>query len=554
MTHTSDCARAAFLRLCEEYNTTYALMASLLLRNSDRGFVEQLTMPQPCHYLHAYEFRKDYQIYNYLRKYVGLKSGVDTKQVALSKWHEAEELCAVTNSKLKSGVYLGYKTESAILRARLRIARVLGEFSYDKVLMKCGMGPGATFDIRRRSRPGIKFSLPISVTGSARHLAKAWLEHDLHWFSSGTGVIPDGSYSVLNCNFTIVEGNKLTTVPKNSSTDRVICIEPTFNLFLQKGVGSYLRLMLKKFGVDLDDQSRNQRLARLAYDLGLATIDLSSASDTISGELVKALLPLDWWLYLDMIRSRRTRSESEWIDNKKFSSMGNGFTFELESLIFWALCPEGVTDHAVYGDDIICNQSKADEYIEVLEQCGFVINKAKSFTSGPFFESCGKHYFRGSDVSPCFQKEVVITPAALVRAHNRLFKIHHLAYSFVGSERTPELLAANVFFKAYGYERKPFVPHTADDRGFHTYRVSSFPYCPNRGYKCPVLKVPKIKLRTYSDGLYVRKLLDPNSAMFLDREGLISIAGQESKAKLSTSWIQPFPLTSEWLPSIRHEV
>lgn len=547
MTHTSDCVKAAFLRLCAEYDTPYALMASLLLRSSDRDFVEKLTMPQPCHYRSAQTFRKDYLLYNYLRKYVALDSGVDTKEVALAKWRLAEEQNAMTNKTLKSGTYLGYEVESAILRARLKIARLLGDFSFAKVLNGCGMGPGATFDMSRRARPGIKYSLPISVTGGALTLAKAWLEHDLHWFSSGTGVMPDGSYSVLENNFIVVDGNKMTTVPKDSSTDRVICIEPTFNLFFQKGVGRYLRRKLMGSGVNLDDQSRNQDLARIAYGSGYATIDLSSASDTISVELVKTLLPLDWWLYLDSIRSPKTRILNEWVKTEKFSSMGNGFTFELETLIFWALCPEGVTDHAVYGDDIICNQSKASEYIAVLEGVGFKINRAKSFVDGPFFESCGKHFFEGMDVSPCFQKECVSTSSALVRAHNRLFKIHNRVHG-PEIERSPELCAADVFFKAYKHKLKPFVPHTADDRGFHTYRISSFPYCPNRGYQFPVLKVPKLKLRAYHDGLYVKKLQNPFSLVF-DPRGSLSDVEPESRAKLTKAWIHPIPITGSWLPS-----
>jgi hypothetical protein len=551
MTHTSDSAKVAFQRLCAKFDTPYALKASLLLKRSDRDFVEQLTMPQPCHYRRASDFRKDYLIYNYLRKYVGLSSGIDTKEAALSKWRSAEEQCRIANKNLKSGSYLTYDVESALLRARHKIARVLGTFSYDKVLGGTGMGPGATFDLSRRARPGIKYSLPISVTGSALNFAKAWLEHDVHWFSNGSGDLPDGPYCVLDSNFIVTQGNKLTTVPKDSSNDRVICIEPTFNLFIQKGVGKYIRRRLKRFGVNLDDQSRNQQLAHLAYALGLATIDLSSASDTICDELVKILLPLDWWYFLDLIRSKRTRISKEWVDNQKFSSMGNGFTFELETLIFWALCPEGVEHHAVFGDDIICDQSKAPEYITILEGCGFTINRAKSFVEGPFFESCGKHYFEGEDVSPCFQKERIVTSSALVRAHNRLFKIHDRVYGQETKE-SPELYAAQVFFDAYKYERKPLVPHTADDRGFYTYRLSSFQYCPNRGYKCPVLKVPKRLLRTYSDGLYIRKLHDPFSESPLDPfSSLTSVAGMESNAKLKFSWIQPYQLTSEFLPEYR---
>lgn len=369
------------------------------------------------------------------------------------------------------------------------------------------------------------------------------MEQDLHWAFSGSGVIPSGPYCLLPSAFKIVEGNKLITVPKDASTDRVICVEPTFNLFLQKGVGSYIRARLKASGIDLDDQSRNQQLARLARSLGYATLDLSSASDTVCCELVKLLLPFDWWVYLDRLRCRKTRlPDGSWHRNEKWSSMGNGYTFELESLIFWSLCPSGSLS-SVYGDDIICNQSSAPEYITVLEGLGFTLNKAKSYVSGEFFESCGKHFFAGQDVTPCFQKEEISSALSYIRAYNRLFK-HH--------DRSPDSMicfeVAQVYWNAYPYGRKPTVPHTADDRGFLTYHDPKWTYDPNRGLKCLVLKIPKIFLRARHDGMYASKMQLPSGEFILDPRGLMGVSALEHKARLSSSWIHPIPITGTWLP------
>ena len=96
--------------------------------------------------------------------------------------------------------------------------------------------------------------------------------------------------------------------------------------------------------------------------------------------------------------------------------MGNGFTFELESLIFWAITVACVelenlssgrrdTRVSVYGDDIIAPTYSVDLLLESLKYCGFRINEAKSFWDGPFRESCGEHYFSGERVTPFFVKD-----------------------------------------------------------------------------------------------------------------------------------------------------
>lgn len=158
--------------------------------------------------------------------------------------------------------------------------------------------------------------------------------------------------------------------------------------------------------MDLDDQRLNQRLAAKAFKDRLATIDLKNASNSVSTSLVELLLPPDWFAYLDSIRTKWTELEGKGIRLEMFSSMGNGFTFELESLIFWAIC-RSITPYEVgiYGDDIIVPQDSASEVIGVLEACGFTVNTSKSFLSGCFFESCGKHYFMGVDVTPLYWKE-----------------------------------------------------------------------------------------------------------------------------------------------------
>ncbi|DAD52101.1 TPA_asm: RNA-directed RNA polymerase [ssRNA phage Gephyllon.1_22] len=215
--------------------------------------------------------------------------------------------------------------------------------------------------------------------------------------------------------FRLVRGNVMFTVPKSSSIDRCACKEPEFNMYAQKAVGDSIRRSLMRVGINLNDQTVNQRLAREGSIQGnLATVDLSSASDSVTTQLVLRLVPDEWFHLMADLRSPETRIDGDWHLNEMFSSMGNGFTFELESLIFWAIT-RAVAYHSetkgrisVYGDDIICPSGLNGILGDTLEFFGFKVNPKKSFFEGSFRESCGKHWFAGLDVTPFYVKKVPV--------------------------------------------------------------------------------------------------------------------------------------------------
>jgi hypothetical protein len=208
----------------------------------------------------------------------------------------------------------------------------------------------------------------------------------------------------------IVTYNKISFVPKTARTLRTIAVEPLLNGFVQKGIDVYLRDKLKRIGINLTDQTRNQELARLGStndsEDSYVTIDLKSASDSVSIGLVKSLLPEEWYYLLDSVRSVNYVSDDRKIKRyEKFCSMGNGFCFPLETLIFTAVCEAcgcGVagTDYSVYGDDIIVRKRYADSVIRSLNKIGFRVNESKTFLKGPFRESCGADWFEGKNVRP----------------------------------------------------------------------------------------------------------------------------------------------------------
>lgn len=208
----------------------------------------------------------------------------------------------------------------------------------------------------------------------------------------------------------LVSNNKISFVPKTARTHRAIAVEPLLNGYLQKGADVSMRNSLKRVGIDLSDQSLNQRLAREGSiddsgDDAFVTIDLSSASDSISIGLVRNLLPPDWFDFLNSIRSPEYDLNGKRYVYHKFCSMGNGFCFPLETLLFTACCKAsgcGIpgTDFSVYGDDIIVRKKHALGVLRLLKTMGFSPNVNKTFLKGPFRESCGADWFGGVDVRP----------------------------------------------------------------------------------------------------------------------------------------------------------
>jgi hypothetical protein len=226
-----------------------------------------------------------------------------------------------------------------------------------------------------------------------------------------------------------VPGNRFTTVPKDCEKDRGIAIEPSINVFYQLGYGRVIRRRLKDSGIDLTNgQDIHRRLAREASIRGhLVTLDLSNASDTICRNLVKLLLPRKWFTVLNDLRSKKTEFRGRWHVLEKFSSMGNGFTFELETLIFLGLLLGlSRSDHKllpgknvfVYGDDIILPSEYSKDVVPMLSFFGLTVNKRKTFVDGPFRESCGGDYFLGEDVRPYFLKELPNEPQQLISMAN----------------------------------------------------------------------------------------------------------------------------------------
>lgn len=403
-------------------------------------------------YMDVINFHVDYEDDNiddifYTRQIMALVSkqdfiplGVDLDKVALEKFHEAEEKCRQTNIRLDNPKSADADVSAVFHYAIRKISRLLGDVP-TLTSLDFSFGPGATTSIKRsRSHPRVKLEDQLACSINLVPLLGRLFDEVPCWVNDHLD--PNtGNVKVS------VEPAVLQFVPKTSLTKRSICIEPTLNTFFQQGIGRYLKRRLKRAGIDLSDQDRNKSLAKEgSIDGSLATIDLSSASDTISKSLVWQLLPYDWAVLLDALRSPIVSlPDGSQLLLEKFSSMGNSYTFELESLIFWGLA-EGCLDHlsvsdekrnklSVYGDDIIVPTEAVELLKKVLEYSGFSLNWEKSFTSGSFRESCGADYVRGIDVRPFYLKEKVSVRYLYV-FHNWLmrrfeFSLAKLVKSFI---------------------------------------------------------------------------------------------------------------------------
>lgn len=357
---------------------------------------------------------------------------LDPSRAALDKFDEAEIQCRKTNLRFSKQRSLWKSRFWPLLEDMRRwIKYVLGdEPDMDEIYSHCGHGTGAVIGVHGNATSFHRKMLAEKLTCTPmalRYAQKAmWRNpHISEWFLRESQGYQRLQYSVdwdsfqelTEQHFASTDCNKVSFVPKTAKTHRAIAVEPLLNTYVQRGVDYALRRKLEKVGRFLDYQMHNSELARIGSINGrYATLDLSSASDTVARALVYYLLPPSWFRILNDVRSPKYSVTKQMkrdagvtsCNYEKFSSMGNNFTFPLETLIFAAAARAsmrasdcwGQESWAVYGDDIIVPTPAYDCLSSLLRFCGFTPNPAKSFSSGPFRESCGGDWYSGQDVRP----------------------------------------------------------------------------------------------------------------------------------------------------------
>lgn len=398
--------------------------------------------------------KSDYLKEVFLSKFVSPDTDPASLRVsrAVDKWLATEEKNAATNERI-CNVHPGYtilpdvRYDRFVEWTRRFIETIIGPVPPVDALVGAFSGGASTSRGRNSSNPAAKYYGKAHATSSAKALFMDIVVDEVPGWSYLMNGVPHPRYARaawwapaekrkahwwITPPLEVVEvpGNVMFTVPKNAEIDRCACKEPDVNMYIQKGVGSYLRRRLLRHGINLNDQSINRFLAREGSVSGsLATLDLSSASDSVSYGLVEELLPPVWFVLMADLRSSVTDVIGHGLHrNEMFSSMGNGFTFELESLLFFALAKatayftgtSGVI--SVYGDDLIVPTPMTQDLIWVLSYFGFSVNSAKSFWDGSFRESCGGHYYGGLDITPFYLRAPMGVLTDVIHMANSLRK------------------------------------------------------------------------------------------------------------------------------------
>lgn len=388
--------------------------------------------------------------------------GVDKEQRAYDKFIEAEEICKETNRRLRS-TQLNGRLAVVEHYAKRKIASVLGDLPLLEDL-KFQFGPGANTSVKAACvNPRIKLSSRLECNHKLIPFVGAYLSEMPHltalnaisteWekfpFNPGeiASIISNSRKNVLiaseligwNVNVTAVPG-ELMFVNKTAIIYRSIIKEPGLSGMIQKAYGTYMKDRMRQHGLDLTDQEVNRRLAyKASIDNRNATVDKTMASDLNARETVYRLFPLDWASRLDQLCTSVVSYKGELIELEKFSSMGNAFTFELESLIFWAIANGcclalELQDFEIgcFGDDVILPKEAFSLYEEALSYYGFKVNTKKSFVDGPFRESCGADYFLGIDIRPYYVREN-LSVRTLFSMHN--YFVRHLEFELANLVR-----------------------------------------------------------------------------------------------------------------------
>lgn len=327
--------------------------------------------------------------------------------------------------------------------------------SFDHIF-QCGRnGPKASVGTTHKDFYSKLFDSSLSATSVGLHRAyTAYISQFPSWVDA------EQTRSRLRGTPIVVSGSKMSCVPKDITTSRTTCKEPLINMFCQLGIGSIIEedVLKQHFKIDLSIQPSYNRALAQHYSLtgDGATIDLSSASDSISRRLVEWALPRDLVSWLDITRSPTCKVPGVGdVQLNMVSTMGNGFTFPLQTALFCCVVAasfdlDGLSridnprdprlisaprsSWGVFGDDIIVPNRVIGKVRRLLGLLGFTVNSNKTFYEGPFRESCGVDAFNGVNVRGVYIK-------TLLEPHDRYTAINQLlAWSYEHNIMLPRVI------------------------------------------------------------------------------------------------------------------
>lgn len=353
------------------------------IRARDFRCLAQLSSNLDMHRCDVHRYRAVRQIEAFFKKNSDFAIESECEAAAMSSFNRGELICKITNKRLQH--YYDHPDrmcDSGVVVARAQdfIKQILGSLD-DFVeaipsLLRVTSGASATSP-RSSALPFQKLERTMRCTPRCQPYVRAAY---LNFGYAAPRVKP-------------ILWNRVEFVPKSWKTHRSIACEPAGNVPFQLAFDEWAKEGLARRGINLRDQTSNQEYAYQGSVSGAyATIDLSMASDTLSFNTVAWLLPSDWFEFLSDVRSPMYRLPDGTMGKyAKFSSMGNGATFSLETLIFASILHAiGSTTFNVYGDDIIVGTDFVGDLYKWLKFFGFVPNVISLTLRAPFGNPVGK--------------------------------------------------------------------------------------------------------------------------------------------------------------------
>lgn len=390
----------AYRCLCEDFRDNAYWDVPTALGSLSISEIRAFDWPD-CAGYRPYSFRAVHQLKHFFDRY-RFTHDVKTDDELRMECHK--KFCD-TQQRISSPMNLDCGTKLILKRARKLAKEILGPVDLEEIMSKGRFSKNATV-----CSPLSLSSLDEKMgrlSGSVDHIRL------FHRYVSGDPLLSQAIREVANGEPEMIQTSvlKVTFVPKSWKSFRSITPNTTIGSYITSSIGDVLTERLESIGLGLSrQQPRQQNLAREAsVRRHLVTADLSSASDSFASDLLNMILPRDWFNLLRLGRIGTVKVGDSHIYLSSFMTMGIGFTFPLQTLIFYcllraikeALFPR-LSTHliSVFGDDLIYPVAMHGIVVHVFRACRFIINQDKTFCSGWFRESCGGDFYEGVDVRP----------------------------------------------------------------------------------------------------------------------------------------------------------
>lgn len=223
----------------------------------------------------------------------------------------------------------------------------------------------------------------------------------------------------------------LENVPKTWKVHRGITPLTLLGLYYTYGVGRAVQRRLKEHGLDIRflQDSHRHLIRRFSITCRHVTADLSAASDSLTSDLLNAVLPRPWYNLVKKSFTHQVKVGGALHFTESVLPMGNGLTFPVETLIFYCLV-KAIGDltgtkgtYSVFGDDLIYPR-RIHRYVSaIFPRLGILLNMDKTFVSYPFRESCGEDFYQGVSVRSFYLRNGESATLKGRRLESYLYKI-----------------------------------------------------------------------------------------------------------------------------------